>query len=79
MANFKILATGLKKLGILLFLFITSPLLLTLGFKALTKFKDTDQFWIAVVLLSLAGVFILFSMFFAFKTFKTLLDGFFKE
>lgn len=79
MANAKILGSGLKKLGLLIFLLISSPLLLTLGFKALSKYKETDQFWVAVVLLSIAGILIIFTVFFAFKTFKTLMDAFFKE
>ncbi len=79
MANSKLLGSGLRKLGILVFLLITSPLLLTLGFKALKQYKETDQFWIAILLLSLAAILIIFTIFFAFKTFKTLMDAFFND
>lgn len=79
MANPQLLGSGFKKLGILVFLLITSPLLLTLGFKALKAYKETDQFWIAILLLSLAGILIIFTVFFALKTFKVLMDAFFKD
>lgn len=79
MANAKLLGSGLQKLGILLFLLISTPLLLTFGFKALKKYGDTPQEWVAFVLLGLSGILLVFTIFFAFKTFKTLLDGFFKD
>ncbi len=79
MANTRLLEIGLKRLGLLLFLLIASPLLLTFGFKALKIYDDTDQFWIAILLLILAGICILFTLIFALKTFSTLMDAFFKD
>ena len=79
MANTTLLGSGLKKLGLLVILLISSPILLTLGFKALTTYKDTDQFWVSIVILSIAGIMIIFTIFFAFKTFKTLMDAFFND
>lgn len=79
MANTKILSKGLKKLGFLVFLLIVSPLLLTIGFKALSVYKETDKFWVAIALLIISGILVFFTFFFALKTFKTLMDAFFKD
>lgn len=79
MANTKILQSGLKYLGILLFLLIASPLLLTLGFKALKLYNQTPQKWVSFLIIGFAAVMILFTILFAFKTFRILMDAFFKE
>jgi len=73
--NVNLLGKGLKNLAILVFLFIASPITLTIGFKAIDKFENIWSYLIIVF----AGVLIIFTIFFAFKTFKTLLKAFFND
>ncbi|PWG06286.1 DUF6095 family protein [Polaribacter aquimarinus] len=73
------LGKGLRNLGILVFLFIASPIALTMGFKALEKFENTNKEFISYLILTIAGILIIFTIFFAFKTFNTLLKAFFKD
>jgi hypothetical protein len=75
--NIKILAKGLKQLGFLVFLFILSPITLTIGFKALKKFTETPKIYAAYGIVLVAGLLIIFTIIFAFKTFKTLLNALF--
>ena len=42
-----LLGKGLRQLGILIFLLILSPISLTMGFKALKKFTESPQKFIA--------------------------------
>ncbi|MCL7753044.1 DUF6095 family protein [Polaribacter sp. Z022] len=74
-----LLSKGLKYLGILVFLFIASPITLTIGFKALKKFNDTPKEFISFIILIIAGLLILFTIYFAFKTFKILLKALFNN
>ncbi|MDG2357789.1 MAG: DUF6095 family protein [Polaribacter sp.] len=77
--NLNLLARGLKYLGILIFLFIASPILLTIGYKALTKFENTPKEYLSYVILFTAGVLMIFTIYFAFKTFRTLLKALFND
>ena len=74
-----LLGKGLKHLGILVFLFIASPISLTMGFKALKKFENTSNEFVSYIILIVAGLLILFTIFFAFKTFKILLKALFNN
>ena len=74
-----LLSKGLKYLGILVFLFIASPITLTMGFKALKKFNDTPKEFISFIILIISGLLILFTIYFAFKTFKILLKALFNN
>ena len=49
--NLNLLAKGLKYLGILIFLFIASPIVLTIGYKALTKFENTPKEYLSYIIL----------------------------
>jgi hypothetical protein len=75
--NVNLLGKGLKYLGVLVFLFIAAPISLTMGFKALKKFEDTPNEYLAYLILAGAGILMIFTIFFAFKTFKTLLNAIF--
>jgi hypothetical protein len=75
--NVNLLAKGLKYLGILVILFIASPISLTMGFKALKKFENTPNEMVSYIIVIAAGILILFTVFFAFKTFKILLKAIF--
>ena len=74
-----LLGKALKQLGILILLFILSPITLTIGFKALNKFSETPKIYLAYLLLGIGFLLILFTIFFAFKTFKNLLNAFFNN
>jgi|TARA_B110000495_G_scaffold183530_1_gene179867 hypothetical protein len=77
--NINLLGKGLKYLAILLLLFIASPISLTVGFKALKKFENTPKEMLSYLILGAAAVLIIFTIFFAFKTFKILLNAIFNN
>ena len=77
--NQDLAANGLQKLLILLGLLIASPLLLSLSFKALKLYKEGTFFYISILGVILSSLLIIFTLFFAFKTFKTLLDALFSD
>lgn len=74
-----LLGKGLLRLGILVFLFIASPIIITMGFKALDKFTEAPKSYIAYGII-LIGVFtIIFTIYFAFKTFKIISNSLFNK
>ena len=77
--NQDLAAKGFKKLLILVGLLIASPLLLTLSFKALKIYKEGTLFFISIAGVVLSSILIFFTLYFAFKTFKTLLDALFSD
>jgi len=77
--DFKILGKGLKKLGILLFLLIASPILLSLAFKALALYKEGTERTFSWVFLVIAGILMLFTIIYAFKVFRTILNSLFHD
>ncbi|PQJ72326.1 MULTISPECIES: DUF6095 family protein [Polaribacter] len=77
--NLNLLGKGLKYLGLLIFLFIASPITLTMGFKALKKFNNTPQEYVAYLILLAAAILIIFTIYFAFKTFNILLKAIFNN
>ena len=77
--NVNLLGKGLKYLGLLVFLFIASPISLTMGFKALKKFENTPKEYLSFIIIIAAGILVIFTIFFAFKTFKILLKAIFND
>ncbi len=77
--NINLLGKGLKHLAVLLLLFIASPVSLTVGFKALKKFENTPKEMLSYLILGAAALLIIFTIFFAFKTFKILLNAIFNN
>jgi hypothetical protein len=77
--NINLLGKGLKYLALLLLLFIASPISLTVGFKALKKFENTPKEMLSYLILGASAVLIIFTIFFAFKTFKILLNAIFNN
>ena len=77
--DYKILGKGLKQLGILLLLMIASPILLSLGFKALALYEEGPERLVSWVLVVVAAILMLFTILFAFRTFKTILSSLFHE
>lgn len=71
--------TGIKKLLVFLGLLIVSPLVLSIAFKALRAFKDAPKVFIAYGLLAVGILLILFTVYYGFKTFKTILDYLFSK
>ncbi len=76
--DLNLLGKALIRLGILLLLFIASPILLTMSFKAIDKFNEAPQNYLAYGFLILSSLFLLFTIYFAFKTFQVLQKAFFK-
>nr|WP_299035942.1 DUF6095 family protein [uncultured Tenacibaculum sp.] len=79
MSNSSTLEKGIKKLLIFLGLLIASPLVLSIAFKALRAFKDAPKVFIAYGLLTVGVLLILFTVYYGFKTFKTILDHLFSK
>lgn len=77
--DFNILGKGLKQLGILLLLLIVSPVLLSIGFKALAIYKEGPQLIFSWVLVVVASILMLFTILYAFRTFRTILSSLFHE
>jgi uncharacterized protein YacL len=77
--NQDLAAKGFKKLLILVGLLIASPLLLTLSFKALKLYTKGTLFFISIAGVVFSSILIFFTLYFAFKTFKTLLDALFSD
>ncbi|MEE9408318.1 MAG: DUF6095 family protein [Polaribacter sp.] len=77
--NLNLLSKGLKYLGILVFLFIASPITLTMGYKALNKFKDTPKEYLSYLIIGAAAILIIFTIYFAFKTIQVLLQAIFNN
>ena len=79
MGNDSTLEKGIKKLLIFLGLLIASPLVLSIAFKALRIFKEAPKVFFAYALLTIGVSLTLFTVYFGFKTFKTLLDYLFEK
>ena len=77
--NVNLLGKGLKYLGLLIFLFIAAPITLTMGFKALKKFDNTPNEYLSYILLAIGAILIVFTIYFAFKTFRILLKALFNS
>ena len=71
--------TGIKKLLVFLGLLIISPLVLSIAFKALRAFKEAPKVFIAYGLLVVGVLLILFTVYYGFKAFKTILDHLFSK
>jgi hypothetical protein len=50
-----------------------------MGFKALKKFENTPKEYLSFIIIIAAGILIIFTIFFAFKTFKILLKAIFND
>jgi hypothetical protein len=74
-----LLGKGLIRLGILVFLFIASPILLTMGFKAFDRFTESPKIYIAYLLILVGFTALIFTIYFAFKTFKIISNSLFNN
>lgn len=77
--NINLLRKGLIHLGILILLFFASPIIITMGFKGISKFTESPQIFLAYFLVLVGILGIIFSIYFAFKTFSILRKALFDE
>lgn len=77
--DINLLGKGLIRLGILLLLFIASPIVITMGFKALDKFTETPENYLAYLLVAIGCILLIYSIYFAFKTFAVLQKSIFNK
>lgn len=75
----RLIEKGVYKLMVLLVLLIISPLILNISFKVIKRYTDYPEVCFAYTLLALGIFLILFTVYFAFKTFKTFLDALFNN
>ncbi|AUC14591.1 hypothetical protein BTO06_05320 [Tenacibaculum sp. SZ-18] len=69
----------IKNFLILLLLLMVSPLLLSLSFRMLRTFKEMPKILIAYIVLGISIFLVLFTVYFGFKSFKTLLNYLFEK
>lgn len=74
-----LLIKGIIKLGILVFLFILTPIMMTISFKALKAYTEVPKVFIAYILVLISFGLLAFSLVYAFKTFKVIGNAFFKD
>lgn len=74
-----LLGKGLIRLGILLLLFILSPIIITMSFKAIDKFTESPQSYLAYALMIVGFFLIFYTIYFAFKTFGVLQKAIFNN
>jgi hypothetical protein len=77
--NLNLLSKGLIRLGILILLFIASPIVITMGFKAMDKFTEAPNSYIGYAIVTVGVFLIIFSIYFAFKTFGVLSKAIFNS
>lgn len=77
--DFNLLRKGLIRLGILLFLFIFSPILITIGFKAINKFTEAPKIYFAYLLIGFGILLLIYTIYFAFKTFTIIQKSIFNN
>ena len=74
-----LLGKGLIRLGVLVFFFIISPISITMSFKALNKFKEAPKVYFAYAFICLSCLLVIFTVYFAFKTFGILQKAIFNK
>lgn len=77
--NLNLLSTGLIRLGVLIMLFIASPIVITMGFKAMDKFTEAPKSYIGYAVVAIGVILIIYSIYFAFKTFGVLSKAIFNS
>ncbi len=73
------LGKGLIRLGVLVFLLIISPIIITMGFKALDKYTEAPQSLLAYFVIIIGIATTIFTITFAFLTFKMIKKSLFKQ
>ncbi|MDA9339681.1 DUF6095 family protein [Polaribacter sp.] len=74
-----LLGKALIRLAILVFLFVISPISLTIAFKAIKLYTEGLAYWLSIIFLISAGCLLIFTIFFAFKTFSKISKAIFNK
>ncbi|PQJ78011.1 DUF6095 family protein [Polaribacter porphyrae] len=74
-----LLRKGLFRLGILILLFIASPIIITMSFKALDKFTEAPKIYFAYAFIGIGCLLLIFTVYFAFKTFGVIQKAIFNK
>ncbi|WP_439131627.1 DUF6095 family protein [Polaribacter sp.] len=74
-----LLGKGLIRLGVLILLFIVSPIIITMSFKAIDNFTEAPKIYFAYLFLALSCLVVIFTIYFAFKTFGILQKAIFNK
>jgi hypothetical protein len=77
--DLNLLSKGLIRLGVLVFLFIATPITITFGFKALDKFTEAPKMYFAYAILLVGLALLIFTIYFAFKTFRIISNSLFNK
>ena len=77
--DINLLGKGLIRLGILLLLFIASPIIITMGFKVMDKFTEAPEKYLAYLILGVGSVLIIYSIYYAIRTFGVLQKSIFNN
>ena len=77
--NTNLFGKALIKLAFLVFLFIASPVLLTMAFKAIKIYTEGIEYWLSILFLIFTGFLLIFTVFFSFKTFSTISKALFEK
>lgn len=75
----QLLSKALIRLGALILLFILCPVIMTMGFKALDKFTETANEYVAYLILGFSAIFVVYTLYFGFKTFAVLQKAIFNN
>ena len=74
-----LLGKALIKLAFLVLLFVISPISLTIAFKAIKLYTEGFAHWLSIIFLIFTGVLLIFTIFFAFKTFSKISKAIFNK
>lgn len=74
-----LLGKGLIRLGILVFLFILSPIIITMSFKALDTYTEAPEIYFTYFFIILGCSLIIFTVYYAFKTFGVIQKAIFNK
>lgn len=77
--NVNLLKNAIIRLGIVVFLFIASPIIITMGFKGLESFSENSYIYLAYLLVFLGFSGIILSIILAFKAFSILKKALFND
>ncbi len=74
-----LLGKSLIRLAILILLFIISPISLTIAFKAIKRYPDGLAHGLSTLSLILAGILLVFTIYFTLKTFLKISEAIFNK
>ncbi|WP_438973003.1 DUF6095 family protein [Polaribacter sp.] len=77
--NLNLLSKALIRLGIVILLFIVSPIGITMGFKAINTFTESPGIYFAYLFLIVGFLLLFYAIYFAFKTFGILSKAIFND